>query len=218
MMVYSPSYRRFGRRVLAALLPRRLFLVSGPASLNSVFLTFDDGPHPEHTPQLLDMLRDLRVVATFFVIGREAAHWPEIVRRIASEGHAIGNHSFSHSQRSHLSAAQMLDEVRRTRDLLHKFVGTAPRLFRPPRGQMTALDLWNLWREGQTIALWNADPMDYSETSSEAIVAWFRNHPIRSGDVILLHDKEPHALRVLPELIKSIRRRGLNFATLTPWL
>src|SRR5204863_8624195 len=89
--------RQFIRAGFIATLPRRLLLARGPSGSASVCLTFDDGPHPHHTPRLLDLLKDQRVTATFFVIGRWAARYPELVRRIAAEGHLVGNHTFSHS-------------------------------------------------------------------------------------------------------------------------
>src|SRR3954470_18425756 len=89
---HSRTWRQALRGLLAALLPSRLFLVRGRAGSGCVYLTFDDGPHPEYTPHLLDRLKEAGVCATFFVIGRVAERYPDVVRRIAAEGHVVANH------------------------------------------------------------------------------------------------------------------------------
>src|SRR5436305_246824 len=91
--------RQVCRYGLAAMLPRRVYLTHGPRRGREMCLTFDDGPHPDLTPRLLDLLADLQVRATFFLIGQEAEKYPEIVRRIAAEGHTVGNHTYSHGVR-----------------------------------------------------------------------------------------------------------------------
>ena len=98
--------RQLLRRLLATALPRRVFLTSGPATSREVCLTFDDGPHPEFTPALLDFLKSRMVRATFFVVGRQAEQYPELVRRMASEGHVIDNHSYAHPRPGQRSAFQ----------------------------------------------------------------------------------------------------------------
>src|SRR5437016_5141960 len=160
----SPMRQLF-RHVLAATLPRRRYLVSGPADSRSVCLTFDDGPHPEHTPRLLDVLRKLEVRASFFVVGREAEHYPDLVRRLADEGHVVGHHSYHHAAPAATSASQLLKEVRQTRDILTRLLGRTSDFFRPPQGKLTLAKLWKLWRAAQTLVLWNVDPRDYARNS-----------------------------------------------------
>jgi peptidoglycan/xylan/chitin deacetylase (PgdA/CDA1 family) len=203
---------------LALLLPRELYLVRGPAAGGRVCLTFDDGPHPDHTPRLLDVLREYEVPATFFVIGREAERYPDLVRRIAAEGHLIGQHTFSHAEPSRTSAAALLEDVRRADEVLAGILGWAPRLFRPPKGKLTVGRCWGLWRGGRTVVLWSADPKDYASRSAAEVAAWFEEHPLAAGDVVLLHDKWPYAAAALPGVIARARQRGLRFATLAGWL
>src|SRR5690242_977360 len=88
--------RQLLRRLMATTLPRRWFLMSGPVGPQKVCLTFDDGPHPEYTPQILDILKQHSVPATFFVVGQHALANPELVQRIIDEGHDLGNHTNSH--------------------------------------------------------------------------------------------------------------------------
>src|SRR5262245_36754703 len=125
-----PALRQWIRTTLARTLPRNWFLVAGPSWSNTICLTFDDGPHPEHTPRVLDALKEAGVVGTFFVIGERAEQYPDLVRRIVSEGHVLGHHSFTHSPPHETSSRQLLAEVQRTRDLLRELVGEAPILFR----------------------------------------------------------------------------------------
>jgi peptidoglycan/xylan/chitin deacetylase (PgdA/CDA1 family) len=213
----GPSrWRQVMRVVLAAILPRRVLWVHGPARTKAIWLTFDDGPHPEYTPQVLNVLRDQRVTATFFVIGQLAERHPDLVRRMAAEGHAVGNHSYHHGAPSRTSARQLIQEVRRTNDLVASLVGEAPDLFRPPFGKVTIWKLLRLWWAGQTIVLWNVDPKDYACQCVEEVRRWFQNRPLRGGDVVLMHDNLPHAGMVLPELIESARGRGMVFTKMIP--
>lgn len=215
----APSpWRQLLRTGLAATLPRRLFMTRGPSDGRTVCLTFDDGPHPVYTPRLLDVLRDRGVRATFFLIGREAERYPDIVRRAVDEGHAVGNHTFSHSDPGSTSARRLIEEVHRTNVLLAELSGRAPKLFRPPHGKVTASKLWRLWQEGQTVVLWNVDPKDYSRGAPDKVLAWFRERPVRGGDLVVMHDPVPHAIDVLPSLIDEARGRGLAFTTPSHWI
>src|SRR5207248_3179366 len=123
----------------------RGFLVRGPRPSNSVCLTFAHGPPPVHTPQVLDALKAAGVPATFFVVGERAERHPTLIRRIVSEGHTLGHHSFTHSPPPLTPAAQLLDEVRRTGTLLRDITGRAPTLFRPPHGKLTTRKALGLW-------------------------------------------------------------------------
>jgi peptidoglycan/xylan/chitin deacetylase (PgdA/CDA1 family)/glycosyltransferase involved in cell wall biosynthesis len=216
---HAPNpWRQLLRRGLAVTLPRHVLMTGGPTSGRSVCLTFDDGPHPEYTPRLLDVLKERDVCATFFVIGSQAERHPEIVRRAVEEGHAVGNHTFSHGDPSATPTRRLIEEVRRTDDLLRRLTGRAPRLFRPPHGKVTAEKLWRLWRDGQTVVLWNADPKDYSRRDPDEVRAWFRERPLRGGDLVLMHDNVPHAIDVLPTLIDEARAAGLQFTTPPRWI
>jgi peptidoglycan/xylan/chitin deacetylase (PgdA/CDA1 family) len=211
------AIRQLLRSTLATALPRRWFAVNGPARANSICITFDDGPHPEHTPRVLDALKEAGAVATFFVLGAQVERHPDIVRRIAAEGHALGHHSFTHSPPPETSARQLLDEVQRTRDLLCSLVGQAPVLFRPPHGKLTVRKLAGLWRAGLSVVLWNVDPRDYARRSEDEVRVWFRTHPPRAGDIVLLHDTQPHTPGVVGDLVALARERRLALTTPLNW-
>jgi peptidoglycan/xylan/chitin deacetylase (PgdA/CDA1 family) len=211
-------WRQVVRSALAYALPKRLFLVRGPQDSREVCLTFDDGPHPEHTPRLLEVLASQGVAATFFIVGQQARRYPELVRRLADEGHVVVHHSYYHADPSRTSASQLLEEIRQTSDLLSELLDEVPELFRPPHGKLTGAKLWRLWRAGQTVVLWNVDPKDYALHSVAQGLSWFQTRPLRGGDIVLFHDTHPFAAEILPELIRAARQRGLSFTTPRHWL
>jgi peptidoglycan-N-acetylglucosamine deacetylase len=218
-MAFRPGswLRQGAKHGLAAVLPRRWYITRGPRRCAAVCLTFDDGPHPEITPRVLDALAEARVPATFFLIGREAEQYPELVRRIAAEGHAVGSHSYSHPERADINPRQTLEEAVRGVAVLAQILGKSPTLYRPPRGKVTGRDLWLLWRAGLTTVLWNVDPKDYGRADPDELRGWFRDRPLRGADLVLLHDARPHSVPVLPDLIDRARAGGLDFTTVEAW-
>ena len=210
------SARQLVKRALMTALPRAALLVQGPAD-GQVCLTFDDGPHPEHTPRLLDVLARLELRATFFVVGSRVALHRELVRRIVDEGHLLGGHSYTHGPPATTSALELGREVRRTADLLGETVGRVPTHFRPPHGKLTAAKLLALWSQRQSIVLWNVDPKDFACRDAGELAELFASRPLRGGDLVLLHDRAAHAAAVLPELVAAARRHGLGFATVDAW-
>jgi glycosyltransferase involved in cell wall biosynthesis/peptidoglycan/xylan/chitin deacetylase (PgdA/CDA1 family) len=211
-------WKRWTKTALATLLPRRLFLTHGSTSSGAVCLTFDDGPHPEYTPRLLDVLQRQRIRATFFVVGQLAEQYPDLVQRMAAEGHAVGHHSYTHMRPQATSACRLGDEVRRSCDLLGRLLGKPVSLFRPPHGHLTAAKLWRLWQAQQTVVLWNRDPKDYACPAPDLLSQWFRRQPLQAGDLVLLHDSRAHAATVVSEIADCVRRRGMGFATIPEWI
>ena len=210
--------RQLLRKGMAAGLPRRLFMVAGPPDSRQVSLTFDDGPHPIHTPALLDRLAARGIRATFFVLGRQAEQHPDLVRRIAALGHDVGHHSFTHGEPTSTSALELVTESRRTARLLTSLLGRPPRLFRPPHGKITAGKALGLWATGQTIVLWNQDPKDFSCGSSEALQSWFAGRVFMGGDVVLLHDVHPYAGEAIDAIADAVAASGLGFCPVSSWL
>lgn len=157
------------------------------SSLNGIALTFDDGPHPEYTPIILDLLQESRAHAAFFVVGEKSVQHPEIVRRILHEGHALGTHSMTHPNMRQISPRRAMAEVRNGRAAVEQIVGAAVPLFRPPMGRLTSAiaavvrdDSWSTW-------LWSVDSYDWkpAATPRSILQACISAQP---GDVVLLHD------------------------------
>lgn len=189
------------RKLLVETAPRGLLISSLPPEKRAVALTFDDGPHPELTPRLLDVLAGHGAHATFFVIGREAERQPALIRRIAAEGHAVGHHSWTHSEPASTPARVLLAETRRTRALLEDLLGRPAPLFRPPHGKVTTAELLGAWWQRNTVVLWNRDPKDFQMQNAEELRAWFTEQPLAAGDVVLLHDTHPHAVGALAAVL-----------------
>jgi peptidoglycan-N-acetylglucosamine deacetylase len=206
---------------MTACVPSSRFLVRGSrarAGGPSLSLTFDDGPHPEHTPRVLDALDRWGQKATFFVVGREAERFPELVRKIEEHGHAVGNHSYCHAEPRTTPAAVLLDDVARADRLLTSLMRRPPRWTRPPKGELTAGKLGVLWWAGHSIALWNVDPRDYQMTSSDEATAWSRGYRASHGDVVLLHDRFPWAAEIVDALGRAGVFSSFRSVTLDDWL
>ncbi|MBI3320805.1 MAG: polysaccharide deacetylase family protein [Candidatus Omnitrophica bacterium] len=193
-------------------LPQRLLLAKGRGSRPDVALTFDDGPHPHYTEQILKILRHEGVRATFFLIGSEVAKYPELANAIAKEGHAIGNHSFSHRRFTGMRQRALADELERAATLIGQATGVSVRLIRPPHGAVTMPLLSYAARRRWTIVLWSLDSRDSWKTIGEAGM----REAIRGacpGDIVLLHEDYPHTVEALPRIIQDLKAKRLTFAT-----
>ncbi len=185
-------------------------------------LTFDDGPDPEATPAVLEILRRHRVLATFFLIGEKAEARPELVARIAEAGHEIGTHGYWHTFAWRTGPVRSFRDVIRGRQAVEGVVGRSRcRWLRPPYGKLNAASLLAVILGGQRGAFWNVDPRDYAQTSSETI-ARFVSERLRPGAVVLLHDgsmRDDDNWRVrveaLDALLATAAARATRFSTLS---
>jgi len=176
-----------------------------------IALTFDDGPWPVYTGQILDILKREQVHATFFMIGRNISHWPALARRVAAEGHAIGNHTWNHPSRPRGVRA----EIQRTDAELKQTVGFTPNLFRPPYGIVRNGLAAYARSEGKAVVLWSADSEDWNHASSGAIYSTIMRQS-GPGGIALMHDgggNRAATVAALPNIIASLRARGYRFAT-----
>jgi peptidoglycan-N-acetylglucosamine deacetylase len=215
--LFSRSPRQMVRAAMGNALPRSWFMLSGPPESNGIALTFDDGPDAEHTPRILDVLKELQIVATFFMIGHQVKKYPAIVRRVVAEGHEVGHHSYWHRAPESTSALALRKEIRDTGHALHDAAGIHARLFRPPHGKLTPAKLAASWAYGFSVILWNVDPKDYAQPHGEAVLRSFGVRPLRGGDLVLLHDNCPHSAAILPSLALEARKHGLVFVTPSHW-
>ena len=174
-----------------------------------VALTFDDGPHPVYTERLLDGLKERNVKATFFLIGKSADKYPDLVKRMAEEGHLIGNHTMDHVQLNHQTYDQALEQIRQSNQVITKITGQTPRYIRPPFGE------WSKELEEEvdmTAVLWDVDPVDWKVKNTETVVKRILKNA-GEGDIILLHDVYGTSVDAALEIIDQMRAEGYEFVT-----
>ncbi|HKE49007.1 MAG TPA: polysaccharide deacetylase family protein [Rhodanobacteraceae bacterium] len=195
-------------------LPRWLVLTECSAKERALYLSFDDGPHPEHTPRLLDLLKKHGARATFFLIGRKAEKYPEVVRRIVAEGHLLGNHSYSHPAFAKIAPGEQADEIDRTDRILAQFDGLARHPFRPPSGALPMSLVMQCVRKRRRIAYWSYDSMDYRRDKKDMLLERLRGFPPTPGDIVLMHDDDDEIVHALEELIPEWRAAGFALPAL----
>jgi peptidoglycan/xylan/chitin deacetylase (PgdA/CDA1 family) len=181
------------------------------AKAKCIALTFDDGPVPQ-TAHLLDVLKHRNAHATFFVLGELAATRPALLRRMVREGHAIGDHSWDHSQFWHQDARAIRREVRRTAAAIKRATGSRPTLLRPPFGETNAVVRRVARQEGMAIVLWSVDPLDWRDRNTNAVIRRITKRA-RPGAIVLSHDIRPTTRRAIPEVIDRLQARGYVFVT-----
>ncbi|MBN8482800.1 MAG: polysaccharide deacetylase family protein [Xanthomonadales bacterium] len=195
-------------------LPRRLMLTTGPAKDNGLYLSFDDGPHPGHTEAILDLLAANDARASFFVLGEQAERHPELMRRIAAEGHLLGNHSYDHPSFPRIPIAEQMSQIERTDQLIAAFDGRQRHLFRPPSGRFSIGLLLRFAFERRRMAYWSYDSLDYRRVPAERLVETMRRHPPAAGDIVLMHDDNEATTQALAMLLPEWRAAGFSLRIL----
>lgn len=174
-----------------------------------IALTFDDGPHPRYTEQLLDGLKERNVVATFFVTGENAQNYPNIIRREQEEGHLIGNHTYSHIQLTSGNRETFREELVKTNEILENITGEKVSFVRPPYGS------WDKSFEKELNmfpVLWNIDPLDWCSHNADCIAAKVVEKA-GDGDIILMHDYYDTSVTAALEVVDVLQKRGFQFVT-----
>lgn len=178
-------------------------------------ITFDDGPHATLTPKLLDMLKERGIKATFFLVGKNVAEYPAIVKRMVAEGHEVANHSWSHPSLTKLGADGLRSQIEKTNAAIEAAAGVKPTLIRPPYGA-TSARLNKLFADdyGMTVAMWSVDPLDWKYRNAarvtEKILAG-----AAPGAVILVHDIHPSTVAAMPATLDGLKARGYEFVTMS---
>lgn len=183
---------------------------------NLCALTFDDGPHRTVTRQILDILREEKVTATYFPVAKVAARYPEVIRDFVAEGHEIGNHSLTHADLRALPPAAQRFEIAEANRIL-RTMGADPVLFRPPYGRYTNAMLAITRDENMSPVLWNVDTRDWQVRDPDKIVHHVKTSA-GTGSVILLHSTYASTAAALPRVITELRAKGCNFVTLSEWI
>lgn len=192
-----------------------------PTTEREIALTFDDGPNPDATPRVLDVLAELGVKATFFVLGRHAEQWPLLVRRVEAEGHQLGNHGYFHRKLHFKSPFYVKRDLRLGKRAIERAGAASPRFFRAPHG------FRNPWVSaiasslgertiGWSLGVWDSDRPGVREIVRRT------TEGVKPGSIVLLHDGDGYnanadrmqTVRALPDIITGLRERGYTFATL----
>lgn len=183
-----------------------------------IALTFDDGPHPYLTPEILEILKEYNVSATFFVVGQNVSAYPDIAKMIVENGHEIGNHTYTHGHIAKMNRNTLTNEVESCeREIYEVFGEYRTKLFRPPEGTVDG-DVKAISDEfGYSVILWSIDTRDWAHTPVSDIAHNVLSN-VKSGDIILMHDyighnsPTPQALRIIiPELLA----RGYKFVKIS---
>ena len=192
-----------------------------PGNEQVASITFDDGPNPVATPRILDALKSDGVRATFFVLGRHADRWPELVRRMADEGHQIGNHGYYHRKLHRRPPAYVRDDLSRGVDAIQRACGVTPRHFRAPHGFRNPWVTPIAHSLGERTIGWSLGVWDSARPGTDEIVTRALDG-MRAGSILLLHDGDGYdadgdrtqTADALPRIIAGLRARGFRFVTL----
>ncbi len=204
----------------------RPVLVHGPRDRKQVTLTFDDGPAVIYTSQILDILREHHVPATFFVCGKNVERHPDLLRRIVAEGHEVGNHTYSHPYMFFKSRRRISNEIDRAQTVIQDVVGFRPKTFRPPYGSRWFGLVPALRDRGMHLIQWSATGYDWKKDATGITRSALKE--IRPGAVMLLHDgrealegpavDRSATVEALSKIIAGARQKGYEFVPLSDFL
>ncbi len=192
-------------------------LSHGSREEKKIALTFDDGPHPRYTAEILALLAEYKVKATFFMIGTNVSHYPELARRVAKEGHEIGSHTFSHPHMLKITPSALLDEIDKTERVFAENHIPKPTLFRPPEGYRTKEQSLAVKNAGYTMVVWSIDTHDWQSRPSTEIVNYVHEN-VQGGDILLFHDYisgQNTTITALKQLIPKLLEDGYCFTVVS---
>lgn len=183
-----------------------------------IAMTFDDGPSGPNTPRLLDLAARKHIKLTFFLIGENAAHYPELVQRELAEGHQVANHSYTHPNLAKMSDEAVRSEIQKTQDAIINAAGYKPIIMRPPYGSLSARQrLWVAHDFGFKIILWDVDPLDWRKPGA-SVVAQRIIAGTRPGSIILSHDIHSGTVDAMPQVFDTLLAKGYKFVTVSELL
>ena len=187
-------------------------ILRGNPNRREIALTIDDGPHPVYTPELLQILAQNGIKATFFVVGEQAERYPELIRAESDAGHAIGNHTYDHVSLIKIPPQYIDTEIEACGEVIKRITGKSPHLFRPPGGEYNRSVAEATEALGYKLVLYSDDPGDYAEPGTQVIEKRTLD-TISNGGIILLHDGSAQTLTILPQLIQRLKARGFQFVS-----
>ncbi|MBR2951371.1 MAG: polysaccharide deacetylase family protein [Clostridia bacterium] len=185
-----------------------------------IALTFDDGPHPRYTKEILELLDMHGIRATFFMIGENISNYPESAKMVFEAGHEIGNHTDTHPCIRHVSSHGIAEEMRTAEKKIIELTGEKPRLFRPPEG-LCSHEICQIAEEmDYSVILWTVDTRDWAGTPTDVITKGVMKR-VRGGDILLFHDyvsRRGHTLDALRKIIPALQKEGYTFLTVSELL
>lgn len=182
----------------------------------TIALTFDDGPSPIYTPQILAILKKYNIKATFFVVGVNAKKYPDMVKKIRAEGHVVASHSLTHPMLTKISENQLQKEVESPAVIVSQILGNRPKCLRYPFGLSNRHVRDVIRAHGMTPIPMGFNSFDYERPGTEKIINWVLKN-IHSKQIILLHDgydKREETVAALPAIIEGVRKKGFGFSTI----
>ena len=194
-------------------------IVANRNASKQIALTFDDGPSELYTKEILDILSENNARATFFVIGKNAERFPELIELEKENGHEIGNHTYSHPELRKINAEKFDEEIKKTQEILKEITGEYPILFRPPGGYLSNPIVEKISSNNLSTVLWSwrQDTRDWKKPQADVIVNTVINN-IKDGDIILFHDfntKGSTTPEALKKLLPKLRGMGYEFVTVS---
>lgn len=203
---------------LASLFPD-VFYREGSTKTKRIALTFDDGPDSVYTPQILDILKEEKIKATFFLIGNRAQLFADVVKKMIKEGHVVGNHSMTHANIIKLDLAQTRQEIAKAEEALKSLTGYRTALFRSPYGSLDEARVKDIAKQGYKIIAWNVDSLDWKSLTAEQVKYNILENA-KAGSIILQHssgsEKEnlSGSVTALREVIRILKKEGYQFVTI----
>jgi len=209
---------------LSAVLPTSSFygpiIYQGPQTTDKVVaLTFDDGPNPPYTLQLLDVLTKYNVKATFFLIGQNAEKYPETAKIISQKGHLLGTHTYTHTDLLKTAETQIVKELSKSADIIENVTGTRPKFLRPPHGFRDSLVLQLAKEQKLDIVQWSVMAEDWKKPGADVIADRVLSK-VTNGSIVLLHDGDglrggdrSQTVSAAEIIIKNLRQQGFRFVT-----
>jgi peptidoglycan-N-acetylglucosamine deacetylase len=176
-----------------------------------LYLTFDDGPNPDWTPALVEVLARCGVAATFFLVGQAVERHPDIVTRLHAAGHAIGLHTHTHKPLDRMGHVEFLDEIARNRQAIHAAIGSSPSLLRPPEGRVNLRSLRWARSLGLRVIHFTYTSNDWKAGSAQYIRSQIPERSLAGGEILSFHDASAFTLEAIPGLVDSCTRRGFVF-------
>jgi len=206
-----------------AILTRRGTIYRVHTDQKHVVLTFDDGPSPIWTPRILDELKNENIKATFFMIGHHVQKYPEIARRVAEEGHTIGNHGYAHSVMLYYKPAEIEEEIKYTEHVIKEITGVTTQYFRPPKAWLRRSIKEKVKSMGYETILWSLNSKDWVSFNHKSIASYISKN-IKNGDILLFHDsgnvtsteggRRLQTVKTISLLARMLRKKGFDFISI----